>query len=115
MRISELMEATDSSLPIELSAAATSIASQVVDSGAKSPMDLNAFLKLLNNKVGVQFDPDEFKQIWRKTPLKNTISDIVGGKVIFRGQRIEPETSSKIDSTTNTVEKMAKRATSKRT
>jgi hypothetical protein len=113
MKIRELLEDRDN-LPLNLTAVTAGIANQFIDTNSKSPMNLDAFLEMLNDKAGIQFDKDDFRVQWNKTPLVNIISDVVGNKVIFRGQRKDVEQPVSTSSPEGTIKKMAKRAADKR-
>lgn len=104
-----------SELSIKLSAILNQIASRVADTGANKPMSVTSLVKLLNNS-GLPVTVRKLKDmVDDEDPLvANTIARIEGDDVTFIGQSAEQSGAMDVDQTTGTLEKMAKRATSKR-
>lgn len=114
MKIIELLEDTSTeSLLIKLSAALNQIGSRVIDTGANSKMSLTALLNILNG-MGIYITDREFRDLVAAPPVNSIIANIEGDKVTFMGQRKDTSDSVKPEQSTATLEKMAKRAASKR-
>lgn len=114
MKIMELLEDNSEGLSLSLSAAINQIASRVIDTGSNSKMSLTALLNKLN-ELGINISEQQFRDMVDNPPLNNTIASVEGDKVTFIGQRKDANNVIKTDQTTSTLEKMAKRATNKRT
>ena len=114
MKIRELLEDRSSDdLSLKLSAALNQIASRVIDTGADSKMSLTSILNMLSD-LGVHVSEEQFRDMVEEPPVNNVIASIEGDKVTFIGQRKDTGGAIKPDQSTATLEKMAKRATSKR-
>lgn len=114
MKIRELFEdSAGGDLSIRLSAAVNQIASRVIDTGTNSKMSLTALLNILNS-MGINISEDQFREMVANPPLNNTVASVEGDKVTFIGQRKDTNTAVKPDQSTETLEKMAKRAGEKR-
>ncbi len=114
MKIRELFEDESSEdLSLKLSAAMNQIASRVIDTGSKSKMNLTAILNMLH-EMGINVSEQQFREMVVNDPLKNIVANVEGDDVTFIGQRKETSTSIKPNQSTDTLEKMAKRAANKR-
>lgn len=114
MKISELFEsASADSLKLKLSAIVNQIASRYIDTGANKPMSLEALLSKLSD-LGINISEQQFREMVKDEPLKNTIANVSGDKVTFLGQQGKSSESIKPNQSTSTLEKMAKRAEKKR-
>ena len=114
MKITELLEgSSEEDVLIKMAAALTQIASRVKDTGTNSKMSLTALINILNG-IGVHITDKEFRDVVAAPPLNSIIAGVEGDKVTFIGQRGETSDSVKPDQSTATLEKMAKRAASKR-
>jgi hypothetical protein len=114
MKIGEIiLEDRSADNVLKLSAILNQIAGRVADTGTDKPVSLTAILNILNDS-GVPIDEQEFRSMAEADPLKNTIANISGDSVTFLGQRKDTSGATKPNQTTGTLEKMAKRAASKR-
>jgi len=87
------------------------IQGRMEDTGATSEFSLDALLNKLRD-AGMSFDAQDFREIAKKEPVSNIISNIKGDKVVFVGQMEEPEERDK-DKSEKTLNKMAKKASKK--
>lgn len=114
MKITELLEdKSKKDLLIKLSAALNQIGSRVIDTGANSKMSLTALIKILNS-MGIHITDKEFRDMVTVPPVSSVIAGVEGDKVTFIGQRPDTNDAVKPEQSTATLEKMAKRAASKR-
>jgi hypothetical protein len=114
MKIRELLEdRSENDLSLKLSAALNQIAGRVIDTGADSKMSLTSILNMLS-ELGVHVSEEQFRDMVDNEPLNNVVASVEGDKVTFIGQRKDSGSSIKPDQSTATLEKMAKRASSKR-
>jgi hypothetical protein len=98
---------------IVLTGVVSQLYNRIKDTGFDKEYSLRALLSKLSER-GLDIDREEFIDMIKNPPLKNLISDIRGNKVIFKGQ--SDSTDSEIeapDASTDTLEKMAKRASKK--
>lgn len=114
MKIRELFEDSESDdLKLSLSSVVNQIKSTYKDTGAKKGMSLKSLIDLLAER-GHNFTEDQFREMVKSSPLKNSIASISGDTVTFLGQDRESSDAFKPDQSTKTLEKMAKRAEKKR-
>jgi hypothetical protein len=116
MKIRELFEDADdnSELSTELAGALSQIKSEVIQTGLDSPMSLVSVIEKLE-ELGLYVTDEVLRQMYPNPPLNNIIASIEGDDVIFKGQRKDTSQGVKPDQSTKTLEKMAKKAVSKRT
>lgn len=115
MKIREIFEDKSADdLSLKLSAAVNQIAGRVIDTGSNTAMSLTALVNMLAD-MGLNISEKQFREMVVNPPLKNTVASVEGDKVTFIGQRKDTNSVVKPDQTTATLEKMAKRASDKRT
>lgn len=90
------------------------ILSRIVDTGFKKEYSLTSLLNTLSKK-GYTIDREEFIEMISNPPLKNLIANIKGDNIIFKGEVDQQDDSESLDTdeTSDTLEKMAKRAAKK--
>lgn len=91
------------------------ILSRIEDTGFKKEYSLKSLLNTLSEK-GYDIDREEFMDMIKNPPLKNIIANVKGNTVVFKGAEQETDDSLAVDQdeTSDTLEKMAKRAEKKR-
>lgn len=114
MKIIELLEDKSEDLSTKLSAVVNQIAGRVIDTGSKTPMSLTSMINILS-KMGINVSEQQFRDMVANPPLNNIIANVEGDNITFIGQRKDTSSTIKPDQTTATLEKMAKRASDKRT
>lgn len=114
MKIIELLEDNSSKeLSLRLSGAINQIAGEIISQGSNTKMSLDAIRNKLND-LGINVSEKQLRDMADNAPLNNTIASIKGDKVTFIGQRKDTNDAIKPDQSTETLEKMAKRAEKKR-
>lgn len=98
---------------IVLSGVVSQIHNRIKDTGFDKKYSLESLLNTLSDR-GIDLDREKFIELIKHQPLKNMIANVQGDNVIFKGEGSEDSENIDIDSTTGTLEKMAKRAEKKR-
>jgi len=103
----------DDALPVKLTAIVSQIHSSSNDQGFKKPFSLKAMLnKLRDNDISLS--AQQFREMIEEAPLKNLIANVKGDDIIFKGDKDTSDDELETpDSSTDTLDKMAKRASSK--
>lgn len=113
MKIRELLESEGiDDFKLSISAIVNQIASRVKDTGANQPVNIDVLVDALNSE-GYHITAEQLRDMYDSPPLNNSIANIEGDDVIFKGQRAETSDAVKPDQSTSTLEKMAKRAAKK--
>jgi hypothetical protein len=87
---------------------------RIQDTGTTEPYKLTALLSMLGEN-GIHLSAEQFRDMVQEPPLSNMISNVRGNTVVFKGQRDEPDSDLEApDETTDTLDRMAKRAADKR-
>lgn len=88
---------------------------RIVDTGTHKPYSLSALLSVLSQQ-GITLSPFQFRDMVTEPPLSNLIANVKGDDVIFKGQDdIDGNTDVQSpDETTDTLDKMSKRAAKRR-
>ncbi len=99
---------------IMLTGIVSQILSRINDTGFKKEYSLDSLLNTFSDK-GYDIDREEFLDMIKNPPLKNLISNVKGDKVVFKGEEESTDDSEAVDmdQTSDTLEKMAKRASKK--
>lgn len=85
---------------------------RIKDQGYKGEFSLDSLLKILNSK-DISIDRTDFIDMIQNEPLKNMIANVKGDRVIFKGESDDDSDAEAPDRSTDTLEKMAKRASKK--
>ena len=99
---------------IMLTGIVSQILSRINDTGFKKEYSLDSLLNTFADK-GYDIDREEFLDMIKNPPLKNLISNVKGDNVVFKGEEESTDDSEAVDvdQTSDTLEKMAKRAAKK--
>lgn len=98
---------------VKLSAIVSQLRARMRDTGAKKPFSVKSLLDILA-KQGLHFDREQLESMITQEPLVNLIANLEGDNVIFKGQPSSGSTAEQPDASTDTLEKMAKRAEKRR-
>lgn len=112
--ISEITDGDVNSLQVKLVGIITQLHGRIVDTGTHKPYSLTALLNLLKEN-GINLSPSQFREMTQSPPLSNLIANVKGNDVIFMGQNdVESSEVEAPDASTDTLDRMAKRAADKR-
>ncbi len=111
MRLFELFEADNSTLLTDLVAAIGQLKSSIDDGQEKADWTVDELLDYLK-KNDIIIDKADFFSMIKGPPLNNSIKNIQGDNVIFKGQE-EEEYGGDPDKNKETVKKMAHSAAKK--
>jgi len=113
--INEVTDEDISSLQVRMVGIITQLYGRIVETGTRKPYSLDALLMMLSEQ-GVPLNAEQFREMIQVPPLSNLISNVKGNKVIFKGQNdVSGNTDLESpDASSDTLDKMAKRAAKKR-
>ena len=113
--IDEVTDDDVNSLQVKIVGVLTQLYGRITDTGTKKPYSLQSLLTLLQNQ-GVTLSPDQFREMVQEPPLSNLVANVRGDDVIFKGQNdVDGDTDLEApDATTDTLDRMAKRAGNRR-
>jgi hypothetical protein len=102
------------SIKVKLTGALSQIRGRIEDTNAQSKMSVKALRSKLRD-VGIRISTSQLKDMIDDEPLKNIIANANNGEVVFLGQDEDSDDMDSIDpdQSTDTLEKMAKRASKK--
>lgn len=102
-------------MQIKLVGIINQIYGRITDTGTHKPYSLKSLLTTLSNQ-GITLSPYQFREMIKTPPLNNLIANVKGDDVIFKGQTDVDDNSDveAPDATTDTLDKMSKRAAKKR-
>jgi len=106
----------DDSLRVNLTGLVSQLLGRIQDTGTKKSFSLTAFLNLLS-KHGIPIDEEQLRDMVKEEPLKNLIANVKGDKIIFKGGSEDDtgeDASLEPEDTTDTLKKMANRASKSR-
>lgn len=100
---------------IRITGIVSQLLSRIKDTDFKGKYSLKSLLNTLSEK-GYDIDRGEFLDMIKNPPLKNIIANVQGDRVVFKGEEQETDDNLAVDQdeTSDTLEKMAKRAEKKR-
>lgn len=107
-----LREFDTDNLKVRLTGIIGQVHSRIKDEGYKKEFSLESLLNILNSK-DINIDRNDFIDMIQNEPLKNMISNVKGDRVIFKGESDSDTDAEAPDRSTDTLEKMAKRAAKK--
>ena len=96
----------------ELAALSQFLIGRADDQGSTKTISIPAFLKAAND-MGIALTKDQLISKSQQQPLYNLIQNVSDNDVIFTGSE-EPEDTMSVDQARDTVDSMAKRASSKK-
>jgi hypothetical protein len=102
-------------MQIKLVGVINQIYGRIIDTGTHKPYSLKSLLATLSSQ-GITLSPYQFREMVGTPPLSNIIANVKGDDVIFKGQTDVDDNSDveAPDATTDTLDKMSKRAAKKR-
>lgn len=111
MKIRELFEDYESSdsLRVNLTGILSQIRGRIEDTGADKTISLDALLSKLND-AGFPLSARQFIEMSKEEPLNKIIANVSSHRVVFMGQADDESDALDPEQSTNTLEKMAKRA-----
>lgn len=99
---------------ILLTGVISQILNRIEDTGFDRKYSLKSMLNTLSER-GLDIDREQFISMIKKQPLSNLISNVKGDTVVFKGEESDEDDEAMApDDTTDTLEKMAKKAAKKR-
>ena len=102
----------DDPLRVATTATLSQIKSDIENSAFKGKFSVNALIsKLAQN--GVRVSQDQLRDLVKEEPWSNLIADIKGDTVVFKGGPDASGDAEAPDETSDTMDKMAKRAAKK--
>lgn len=113
--VDEVTDGDVNSLQVKIVGVLTQLYGRIVDTGTKKPYSLNSLLTMLQDQ-GVTLNPAQFREMVQHPPLSNLIANVRGDDVIFKGQAdVDGNTDLDApDASTDTLDRMAKRAGDRR-
>lgn len=103
----------DDSMSVKLTGIISQLHGRLKDTATKKPFSLTALINLLRSQ-GISVSEDQFREMIKNPPLSNLIADVKGNDVIFMGDDNPQSDMENPDQTTDTLEKMSRRASKKR-
>ena len=99
----------------KLAALASFLMNRAKDANVEKVFPLDSFVKLAN-QMGVAVDPDSVRDLSQRPPLNNIISNVTDDEVVFKGADVPQDGAEPmaVDQAQATVDRMAKRAASKK-
>lgn len=96
----------------ELAALSQFLIGRADDQGSTKTISIGAFLKAAND-MGISLTRDQLISQSQEQPLNNLIQNVTDDEVVFKGSE-EPDDTMSVDQARDTVDSMAKRASSKK-
>lgn len=96
----------------QLAALTKFLLSRAEESGSRKKISVPAFLQIAAD-MGISFTRDQLLNQVSQPPLNNLISNVEGDEIIFKGEETADTTMS-VPKAQSVVDKMSKRALSKR-
>ena len=112
MRLYEFESSTQNSNSGELSALTQFLIGRADDQAATKTISIAAFLKAAND-MGIALTKDQLLAQSQQEPLSNLIQNVDDTDVVFKGSE-EPQDQMSVDQARDTVDSMAKRASSRK-
>ena len=103
----------DNSMQVKLTGIISQLHGRLQDTNTKKPFSLISLLNLLKSQ-DISVNERQFREMIKNPPLSNLIADVKGNDVSFIGDDNPSADMENPDQTTDTLDKMAKRASKAR-